>query len=80
MCAQYDSQAEQWTTLSPPLIRHKGGAAMLLKGKIILAGGWDDECKLSDEIESYDPDTDTWTVLPVPLPVPLTSHCMLPLY
>ena len=76
LCLRYDTHTDSWTTLTPPLERHYLGAALSLKGKIILCGGGMPEMsKLSetDYIESYDPDSDTWTLLPLRLPKPLRN-------
>ena len=74
LCLRYDTHSDTWTTLTQSLEPHCYGAAMLLKGKIILCGGKDvlhARHPQTDHIESYDPDTDTWTLLPVRLPKPL---------
>ena len=52
ICLSYDTREDTWTILTPPHRHHSDGAAMYLKGKIIICGGWNDDRKSSDVIES----------------------------
>ena len=69
---------DTWTILTPPQWPHIVGAAMYLKGRIIICGGHDDSKVQTDIIESYDPAADTWQTLSVKLPKPLWFHCIIP--
>ena len=77
ICLSYDTKNDTWTELTLPHERHFLGAAVYVKGKIILSGGYTKDNEPSDTIESYDPATNTWKVLPVKLPKPLTQHYMI---
>ena len=77
LCLYYDTTSDSWTKLTAPLQRHSFGAAMYLQNKIILTGGQNSARQESDVVESYDPETDTWEILPVKLPKPLWMHCMI---
>ena len=79
VCLRYDTREDVWAILKPSLENHLGGAAVALNGKIFLCGGLNDLDEESDQIESYDPDTDAWTLLPVRLPKPLYCSCIIPL-
>ena len=65
ICLSYNTREDAWTILTPPLTQHHFGAALYLKGKIILTGGIKEGNVLSDVIESYDPETNAWTILPI---------------
>ena len=78
MCLRYDTIEDAWTILTSPLKRHFFGAAVYLKGRIILSGGVNEDKVKSDVIESYDPATNTWTILPVQLPKPLRGFSIIP--
>ena len=79
ICLSYDTRKDSWTILTSPLNWRAYGAAVYLKGKIILSGGYNkDNLIPSDGIESYDPTTNTWTILPVQLPKPLKHFCIIP--
>ena len=79
VCLRYDTREDVWAILKPSLEYHLCGAAVALNGKIFLCGGLNDLHEESDRIENYDPDTDTWTLLPVRLPKPLYCPCIIPL-
>ena len=78
MCLSFDTREDSWTILTPPLKECLYGAAVCLKGKIILCGGTNGDYMPSDVIESYDPETNAWTVLPVQLPKPLKHFGIFP--
>ena len=79
MCLRYDTQDNSWTTLTPPFYNHNCGVAVVVKGTIFLCGGWSEHDDDSDVIESYDPQTDSWTVLPERLPRCLQKHYVIAL-
>ena len=78
ICLNYDTREDAWTILSPPLKIHLVGAAVYMKGEIILCGGDHERGVPIDSIESYDPATNTWTLLPVKLPRSLRDFGIIP--
>ena len=78
ICLSYDTREDAWTILTPPLKIHLLGAAVYLKGKIILCGGNNERGLSSDSSESYDPETNTWVLLPVKLPRSLRGLGIIP--
>ena len=78
ICLSYDTRDDRWTVLTPSYEHHLHGAAVYLKGKIIICGGLNKDYKPSDVIESYDLAADTWKTLPVKLPKPLFHPCIIP--
>jgi hypothetical protein len=75
-CFKYDTKANTVTRIQSSGKRHATGAATVLGRHIILSGGMGDNMEPSRHIERYDPDTDTWELLPGTLPVPLQGHIM----
>ena len=78
ICLSYDTREDAWTILTPPYKHHFFGSAVYLEGKIIVCGGYNEVYMPSDIIESYDPATDTWSILPVTLPKPLWNPGIIP--
>jgi hypothetical protein len=75
-CFKYDTKANTVTRIQSSGQRHATGAATVLGSHIILSGGLGDNMEPSRHIERYDPDTDTWELLPGTLPMPLKGHIM----
>ena len=73
----YDTANDTWSTAAPLPVARSAGAATVLDGHIIYAGG---ECKPSaqppstdayDDVTSYDPKTNLWSKL---TPLPTARH------
>jgi N-acetylneuraminic acid mutarotase len=70
----YDPKTDSWTRAASLLTPRSAGVGFYLNGRIVYAGG---ECKdrsirqTFDEVEAYDPDTDSWTAL---TPMPAGRH------
>ena len=73
ICTSYNPALDTWTILSPTLEPHCDGAALVRNGKIVICGGGKDYSG-SDDIEEFDPTTNTWRLLPVKLPAKLNEH------
>ena len=73
LCLRYDPTADAWTVLAQSLQPHNAGAALVMNNKIITCGGCTGDAG-TDNMEEYDPSTNTWKLLPVKLPVPLYWH------
>ena len=79
ICMSYNTRNDVWTMLTPSHRAHFHGAALYFKGRIIVSGGGDMYFRQrSNNIESYDPATNTWILLPVKLPRKLIHHCIIP--
>jgi len=63
----YDPATDKWGMAAPLITSRSAGAAVVYKGQILYYGG---ECKnpqtraTFDELEAYDPKTDSWKSLP----------------
>jgi N-acetylneuraminic acid mutarotase len=73
----YDTRTRRWRTAAPLPTPRSAGAATVLGGRIVYAGG---ECKADaavdpngtyDDVTAYDPRTDRWTTL---APLPRARH------
>ena len=65
----YDPVADTWdTTLAPMSVARRSGAGEAIGGKLVVAGGQSGSSTYTDQVEAYDPATDSWTAL-APLPV-----------
>ena len=73
ICTSYNPTLNTWTILSPTLEPHMSGAVLVRNNKIVICGGAKDNLG-SDDIEEFDPATNTWSLLPGKLPAKLHEH------
>jgi hypothetical protein len=61
-CLQcYDPVSKSWSLLANSTQVHLGGSVAVLDGKITISGGYASESGLTDLIEQYDTQTDSWS-------------------
>ena len=66
----YNPRKDEWRSCPPMSETRRDGAIGIVGGRIVVAGGHggaDDDYRILDSAEAYDPATETWTTLP-PLP------------
>lgn len=74
----YDPVEDEWTVVgSMSTIRYQHGAAKLLDGKVLVAGGLTPTSLASSEL--FDPETGLWTVTTGPMSATRYGHSMLAL-
>ena len=78
-CMSYSPSQDTWTILCAPRMRSEYPAAVAWNGKIILGGGRSNKTSddHSDDMEEYNPETNTWSMCVMSLPRRLSAHCML---
>ena len=59
---KYNPVKMKWTFVRSMSTERAGHAAYVLRGKIFVVGGWDDDEKPVETIECYDPASDKWDV------------------
>ncbi len=65
----YDAAGDRWEQRAPKPTAASNVGAALLEGEIYVPGGYDDEGRVLNIVEAYDPDTDAWRrVQPLPSP------------
>jgi N-acetylneuraminic acid mutarotase len=64
VCVKYKPESDTWTILQGPALLHHYGAAVVLKGKIMILGGSN-----SDKVEEYDVKKDEWKLSDMKLPI-----------
>ena len=57
----YDPLSKSWSLLANSSQVHLGGSVTALDGKITISGGYASESGLTDLIEQYDTQTDSWS-------------------
>ena len=60
---KYDPSLNQWKYVSGMNRKRRSHAACVLRGKIYVVGGSDSDGNVVRDIECYDPEYDTWSVL-----------------
>jgi len=65
---RYDILNDQWTTVASLPSNRSDLAAMAVGGKIYVLGGFDSSGNPLDDVDVYDPDTDTWSTSPADMP------------
>lgn len=58
---RYDSQLNQWTTVTSMSVRRCYCGSAFIRGRIVVIGGYDGTTLL-DTVEVYDSEKDEWTV------------------
>ncbi len=66
-----EEQASGWADLPPLLEPLQEHAVVALRGEVVVLGGYDDDRRMVDRVEAFDPSTAQWRAL-APLPEP--SH------
>lgn len=76
----YDPATDSWTTLAAMPIgkSHAESGTFVLNGRVIIAGGQNDNFQATANIVEYDPAANAWAQLP-PLPRPLEGVIVQPL-
>ncbi len=76
----YDHEQDEWLqgpTLNTP--RTSSAAATTADGELYVTGGRDDNGIRLDTVERYDPDTESWELLPSTLAIARHVHAMAPI-
>jgi N-acetylneuraminic acid mutarotase len=70
ICLEFNPQSNAWSVLVPPSLTHIYGCAVVYSGNILLLGGAKDTNlnELSNKVEQYDPEGDSWTLSHIQLP------------
>lgn len=84
-CAEcYDPATGRWRSITAPLSRRSGGAAVVLENKILICGGdtvtVENQSVMVGSIEQYDPVADTWSTCGWSLSTPrsqIAAHAVL---
>ena len=58
--AVYDCNTDSWRSVAPTNNKHTYTAAVTWNGTVVVAGGH----PITDSVEQFDPQTNTWTALP----------------
>ena len=58
--AVYDCNTDSWRSAAPSNNKHSYTAAVAWNGTVVVAGGY----PMTDSVEQFDPQTNTWTALP----------------
>jgi N-acetylneuraminic acid mutarotase len=69
LCSTYNPVLDTWTILQSTALEHSYGAAVFLKGKIMVLGG-----STSDQIEEYDLQKGEWELSSIRLPSKMQYH------
>jgi N-acetylneuraminic acid mutarotase len=77
----YDAATDTYSTVAPMNVgRVNHAAAILPNGKVLVTGGYNVNTSTAiDSMEIYDPQADTWTLLPERLFTPRATHAMIAL-
>ena len=59
--AVYDCNTDSWRSAAPSNNKHSYTAAVAWNGTVVVAGG---DFPMTDSVEQFDPQTNTWTALP----------------
>ena len=59
--AVYDCNTDSWLAAAPTNNKHSYTAAVTWNGTVVVAGG---DFPMTDSVEQFDPQTNTWTALP----------------
>lgn len=59
----YEVESNQWTSITPMRIPRSGVSVLAYKGRILAMGGFDGDTTRLNSVESYNPDTNTWSLL-----------------
>ena len=60
---KYDYSENQWKYVSDMNIARSSHAACVMRGKIYVVGGLDNDGNVVNEIECYDPVNDVWSIV-----------------
>ena len=79
-CLRYDPATDNWSKLQKPRLQHSFAPAVAWHGRMLLAGGINNEDISTSVIEQYDPVKDEWSTWHVQLRRETERHSLFKLY